>query len=129
MVRVVRLPKSILEPFWGVSVDAPTIAYGGIDEAGNVLAAGGFMWDGEGRCILWFDAFTDIGRRAALLVWWGRRVLRLARQLGEQEVYLFRDEQHASSERLVRLLGFELCGVAVTEDAGKEIYSCRVWKP
>lgn len=127
-VRVVRLPPSIIAQYWPESIEAPVLVYGALDAENRVLACGGFLWD-DGRPVLWLDVFADIGGHAALLVWWGRRMLRIARQMGEQEVYLFRDEQHASSERLVRLLGFDLCGVAVSEGAGKEIYSCRVWKP
>ena len=126
MMRVQRLPPEIISQYFSGQVDAPMLVYGGVEDDGRVLACGGLMWS-DGRCWIWVDVFADISRSAALLVWWARRMLRQARQLGEPEVYLFRDEWHGSSERLAKVLGFELCGVVA--ETGKEIYSCRVSKP
>ncbi len=124
-MNVIRLPPNIIDQVVEGGVDFPVLVYGAVED-GQVLAFGGLAWQ-DGRCIAWFDAFTDVGRRAALLACWVRRMLRQARQLGETEVFVFRDEWHTSSERLLALLGFEMCGVVA--ETGKEIYSCRVSKP
>ncbi len=124
-MQVVRLPDSIINQYVSGGVDFPVLVYGGV-EGDRVVACGGLAWM-DGRCVLWIDDFVDVSRRAALLVWWARRMKRQALHLGESEVFVFRDEWNTASERLLAILGFEMCGVVA--ETGKEIFSCRVWKP
>ncbi len=124
-MEVMRLPSSILEQFVPGGVEAPMAVYGGV-EGGKVHACGGLVW-ADGRCWIWFDTFTDISSHKMLLIRWARRLLRQARQLGEKEVFVWRDEWHPSSARLLAIVGFELCGCDA--GTGKEIYACPVWKP
>lgn len=122
---VLRLPPEIIGQYAGGEVEFPVVVYGGV-EGDRVVACGGLAWL-DGRCIGWLNVFCDISQHVPLLIRWARRVLRQAQQLGEAEIFVFRDEWHGSSGRLLSVLGFEMCGVVA--ETGKEIYSCRVSKP
>jgi hypothetical protein len=126
-MRVGPLPADIINQYHDGGVSFPVSVYGAYDDDGRVYAVGGLMWL-DGRCFAWVDVFLDISAHALTLCRWGRRMLRMARQMGETEVFIYRDEQHASSAKLVAILGFEFVGVLFTEglEAGKEIYACRV---
>jgi hypothetical protein len=121
-VRVLRLPPEIIGQFYDGEVSFPVIVYGGVD-GDKVVAAGGLMWR-DGRCCGWVDVFTDVSSRKITLVRWCKRMLRMAGQIGETEVYIVRDEQQPNSEKLLRLLGFEF--VELQAVTGKEIYRVRL---
>lgn len=124
-MKVERLPPEVIGLYLDGGTSSPVVVYGGIENQ-LLHACGGMAWD-EGRCWLWLDTFGDISDHTYLLIRWARRLLRQARQLGEKEVFVWRDEQHASSHKLLTLLGFEMCGCDA--ETGKEIYACPVWKP
>lgn len=126
-MRVARLPPSILEQVRDGGVDFPVIVYGGYEDDGTVRVVGGLSWI-DGRCVAWVEVFSDMSRKSLTLCRWAKRMLRMARQMGEAEVYVFRDEWQPASAKLIGMLGFEMVGVMVTDgmEAGKEIFVCRV---
>lgn len=125
-MHIGKLPASILDQYLNGGVSFPVVVYGGHDDEGRVHALGGLGWF-DGRCVGFIDVFTDISSRSLTLVRWAKRVLKVAKQLGETEVYIFRDEWHENSAKLIGLLGFEMVGVMlVGDDPPKEIYLCRV---
>lgn len=121
-MRVERLPPEIIEQYVDGGVSSPVIVYGGL-EGNSVIACFGLLWS-DGRCVLWFDVFTDVSAHKMAIVRWTERMKRQARQLGEKEIFVFRDDRFTTSERLLGILGFELCGCEAA--SGKEIFSCPV---
>lgn len=121
-----RLPDAILEQYAGGDLTIPVVLYGA-HEDGQIHVAGGLMW-ADGRCVGFLDVFQDFSSKSLTLVRWAKRVLRVAKQLGETEVIIYRDEWHLASERLVSLLGFEMVGIVAGDDPAscKEIFACRV---
>ena len=126
-LTVGKLPDSIFGQYVGGEVDFPVSLYGAHDAEGVVHACGGLSWV-DGRCIAFLDVFRDMSAKSLTLVRWARRVLRVARQLGETEVLIYRDAAYPQSERLVAMLGFEMVGVIVGDEPEScvEIYACQV---
>jgi hypothetical protein len=122
-----KLPSTIMDQYLDGGASFPVSLYGGYDADGVVHACGGLAWV-DGRCIAFVDVFRPMSRRSVTLVRWARRVLRVAKQLGETEVLIYRDAWQPKSHRLVSMLGFELVGVIAgeTAESGVEIYACRV---
>lgn len=122
-----KLPSAVMDQYVSGGVSFPVSLYGAFDSDGVVHATGGLSWV-DGRCIAFLDVFRDVSPRSLTLVRWARRVLRIAKQLGETEVLIYRDAWQPKSERLVTLLGFEMVGVIAgdTAESCVEIYSCRV---
>lgn len=86
----------------------PVLGYvGRID--GNPIAYGGLMWRWD-RCDMWLEVLDASSASAWGVVHWGRRMLRIAAQMGEQEVYCFRDDE-PSSARLLAAVGFKPYGL------------------
>lgn len=121
MLELVAEYGTVPREVFGLDVDLPFAAKAAVID-GKVVARGGLAW-GQGRCWLWFstepDAPKGLGLRAlrecALL-------LRKAVQLGETEVYTPRDADHPTSERLLKLAGFEKTDEVYD---GKEIFRWR----
>lgn len=126
-LTVGKLPDSIFRQYVSGEVDFPVSLYGGYDADGVIHATGGLCWV-DGRCIGFLDVFRDVSPKTLTLVRWARRVLRIAKQLGETEVLIYRDAWQPKSERLVTLLGFDLVGIIAgdTAESCVEIYSCPV---
>jgi hypothetical protein len=124
MIKVVPLPVSIIGQYYHGDVDVPVIVYGGVVD-GHVYVCGGLMWR-DGKCWGWLDVFGDISRQSRQLMRWIERFKRQAKQLGENELYIWRDARLPRSERLLTLAGFELCGCDAA--TGQEIFSCQVSK-
>jgi hypothetical protein len=107
----------------GLDVDLPVYARAAV-EGNELIGVGGLAWSVEPkRCWIWFHMVTprpgaDSARR---VIREARRLMRHAVQLGETEVYSPRDPSFATSEKLMKLLNFQLYAV---ED-GKEIWVCR----
>jgi len=121
-MRVERLPPDVVNQFAPGASEIPMVVYGAID--GNViLACGGLAWM-HGRCWVWVNVFADISGHTRLLLRWASRMMRQARQLGEKEVFVWRDEWHPSSSKLLEIVGFDLCGCDA--ETGKEIFVCPV---
>ena len=120
-MKVLRLPPDIIKQFVDGGVSFPVIVYGGVD-GDKVMAAGGLCWT-DGRCLAWLDVFGDMRPRTMTLFLQARRVLKMAKQLGETEVFVYRDE-HPNSAKLLAMLGFEF--VEIHAPTGKEIFKCLV---
>lgn len=113
-------PREILRVA-GISVDLPTFALAGVDEDG-AIAVGGLAWGG-GRTWLFFHMMRNEPRYRFKIIACAKRLFRQARQLGETEVYTPRDAQFETSERLLKLLGFEF----FAEENGIEIWRRDLW--
>jgi hypothetical protein len=126
-MRVDRLPPEIIEQYHDGGVSFPVVVYGGYEPDGRMLAVGGLGWI-EGRCVLWLDVFGNMSPNALTLCRWAKRMLRMAGQMGERRVFVFRDEWQPASAKLLSMLGFEMVGVMVTDgmEDGKEIHECQV---
>ncbi len=110
-------------------IDFPVRAY--IAKRGRkIIGMGGLAWR-FGRCDIWLDVRRRDLVNAHSVVRLARRMLRIAAQLGETEVFCLRDD-HPNSVRLLRVTGAQLIGdVEVTfhgEDAPvvKELYRWQV---
>src|SRR5690606_22856977 len=97
--------------------DMAAKAYVGVAD-GQVVGAGGLAW-GAGRCWIWLQTFGTEKTYPIQVIRWARRLLRVAAQLGERKVFTPRDDEHDTSEKLLRLLGFEF--VEIDPTTGKEI--------
>lgn len=113
-IRLVRVtPETISD-----KIRFPVIAYVAI-EGESAIASFGLAWHHE-RCWLWFGVETVKARHAVYVVRWARRMLRVARQMGEIAVYSMRSEG-PKSKQLHERLGFTLIGTEpVTFDDGRE---------
>jgi len=89
----------------GINFDMPVITYVGIDND-EVVGCGGLAWSG-GRCWIWLRTNRIDKAYAVPIIHWMKRLLRKARQLGEEEVFTPRDTEYETSERLLKALGFE----------------------
>lgn len=120
MIRIVSADPRTVEVALSVSIDMPTIAVLGWDGE-EVVGSGGLAWGG-GRAWIWFKMSKSRPEYAAPIVRATKKMLRRAVQLGEREVFTPRDAREPRSEKLLRLLGFEMFG----EEQGEEIW---VWRP
>src|SRR5690606_27703882 len=92
---------------------------------GALVAAGGLAWN-AGRCWLWLTPIDRTRTYPVHIVRLGRRMLRMAAQLGEREVYCVRDpEPHAA--RLMRLVGLTLRGTEPTRYVDGSTGEMEVW--
>jgi hypothetical protein len=89
-----------------VVIDWPAVAFVGMDD-GELVGTGGIAW-GADRCWLWLHVLKPRPQYAVPLVRVAKKMLRKAVQLGETTVFTVRDEQYASSAKLLKLVGFEL---------------------
>ncbi len=120
-MQVQRLPPSIIAQYSDGEFDFPVVVYGGLD-GNHVLGCGGLCWT-DGRCWLFLDVLDDMTPHAFTLFRHARRVLKVAKQLGETEVFVYRDD-HPNSTKLLSMLGFVF--VEMFEPTAKEIWICRV---
>ncbi len=110
----------------GRSITWPMITYAGLyyPRRGKprLVAYGGLAWrfaklDGSPRCDIWLDVVDRklMGRlnRGLTLVRWAKKMLRVARQLGDREVFCIRDDE-PNSAKLLRLAGLVLMDGAAT---------------
>jgi hypothetical protein len=77
----------------------------------TLIAYGGLAWRVRDRetgafwCEVWFDIAEPRLMRTLTLVRWGKRMLKVARQMGEKTVFCVR-EARPQSDKLLRLVGF-----------------------
>lgn len=121
MVQIVQVdPREVLR-MAGIAVDLPTFALAGVDDEGPI-AIGGLSW-GAGRCWLFFSMVRNEARYRFKVIASAKRLFRQAQQLGETEVYTPRDAEFETSERLLKLLGFEF----FADENGIEIWRRNLW--
>lgn len=110
----------------GRAITWPMITHAGIyyPRRGKprLIAYGGLAWrftrpDGSRRCDIWFDVHDRklMARlnRGLTLVRWARKMLRVAAQFGDREVFCVRDDE-PNSAKLLGLAGLELMDGAAT---------------
>lgn len=101
----------------GLLVDRPIVAKVAIED-GEIIAAGGLAWGG-GRCWLWFSVEHEIYHQKISVVREARKMLKRAVQLGETIVYTIRDQSLPTSERLLRVVGFEFDSFVESDEVWK----------
>jgi hypothetical protein len=125
MVDLVRVTPQWIAGAAGREIPFPVVAYVAVDE-GEVVAAFGLAWHHE-RCWLWFGDAPVARRYAIYVIRWGQRMIRLAGQMGETEVYSMRVEG-PKSKRLHERLGFQLVGSEpIAFDDGRETTE-EIWR-
>lgn len=125
--------------FTGLTIPWPIITYAGIytPRRGKpkLIAYGGLVWrftmpDGRPRCDIWFDVADHklMARlnRGLTLVRWARRMVRLARQMGEAAVFCVRDDD-PNSAKLLGLAGLELGENVTLEFEGGAKRTGEIW--
>lgn len=92
----------------------------------QTVAVGGLAWR-WGRCDLWFTARRPDLLNPVFVVRFARRMLRQAAQMGDAEVFAFRDD-HPNSAKLLCLVGFQPYAVQdITFDDGA-IVTKELWR-
>jgi hypothetical protein len=123
MLRIRNASAFEIERGWNAVLDIPAYAYVGEDD-GALRGAGGLAWS-QNRCWLWYQVIDTDPAYALPVIRKARALMDLAASLGEEEVYVFRDEAFATSEKLLRILGFRPTGEMLD---GHEVHVCRVSK-
>lgn len=113
-------PRSV-EASFGVEVDLPAVAVLGFDEEGHVVGSGGLAWVG-GRCWIFFTMRVTKPDYAVPIFRATKRMLKRAVQLGETQVFTPREADKPRSEKLLRMLGFEMIGHGVLLGQQMEIW-------
>ncbi|MFK4060728.1 hypothetical protein [Brucella anthropi] len=106
VLRILQADPNLVQAAEGLNIDLPVLAYIGVD-GDHIVGSGGLAW-GQGKCWLWLTLQNGKPEYARPIVRMVDRLKRKAAQLGETEIYTPRDKQFATSERLLRFLGFEL---------------------
>lgn len=101
-----------------VTIDWPAVAYIGMDN-GAIVGSGGLAW-GSDRCWLWFTVLDSKPEYARPVFQMARKLLRKAKQLGEECVFTVRDKQYETSPRLLKLTGFKFHAI----ENDQEVHRC-----
>jgi hypothetical protein len=130
MVTLAPIPPGALEQF-DPSIDFPTVAEAGW-RGDDLLGLGGLSWH-MGRCWLWYrvvDRSEHEGENVHphVIVRGALRMLKKARQLGETQVFAWRDDSEPSSKRLLEVIGFEPLGFEDVLTTNGRIERKEVWK-
>lgn len=114
MVEVRTVSGNVARAMSGLEIDLPVICRIGIKDD-EVIAVGGLAW-GHGRCWLFFS--VEDGKAKGIV----RQALaecetlkRKAIQFGATEIFTPRDANYPTSERLLKLAGFERTDEVVNE--------------
>lgn len=119
MLTIRRALPSEIERAHGILVQIPVAAYVGEDD-GEMAGSGGLAWEHD-RCWLWFKIEKPEPRFAIIAIRQARRLMALAKSLGEPAIYASRDPDAPTSAKLLRIAGF-----ARTDETldGHEVYKC-----
>lgn len=102
-------------------------ARGYILKAGRkTVAFGGLAWRFN-RCDIWLEVRRPELLPAPFLVRFARRMLRMAQQLGEAEVFCFRDE-HPTSAKLLHLVGLRPYGMQEATFIDGRVETQELWR-
>lgn len=107
-IRLVRCAPETIGAIEGRDVRFPVISYLGLD-GDRILGAGGLAWM-HGRCFLWLGLVDMADTRAVRVVRAAKKMILIAKQLGEKTVYCWRDD-HPHSAKLLALIGMTFNGV------------------
>jgi len=119
-LRIVQVDPKTVRAVEGLNIDLPVLAFVGIDDDA-IVGSGGLAWGG-GRCWLWLSVLKSDRSYGVPIMRAMKRLVRKASQLGETQVFTPRDAQFETSERLLKVLGFELAEI----ENGQEIWACQV---
>lgn len=125
MVTLVRCAPEQIGALEGRGVHFPVVSYLGV-EGDRILGAGGLAWM-HGRCFLWLGLVDMTETRAIRIVRAARKMIRVARQLGETTVYCWRDEAPHSA-KLLALVGMTFHGMEEVTFADGSTGEKEVWK-
>lgn len=111
-LEVMPLSAADLALCYPEPIDFPVVAYAGMmwpvgksRRKPRLVAVGGLAWR-FGRCDIWLHVFQPKLVPTLALVRQARRMLLLAKQMGEAEVYCIRDDE-PNSAKLLKLVGME----------------------
>jgi len=124
MLSIIPVGGAQIEETFGCTVDMPVHSFLGIDD-GRVVGAGGLAWGG-GRCFLFLRVEEPDPKYALPVIRQAKKLLKVARQLGEHAVYAPRDASFPTSTKLLSLLGFAYSGMEPGDD-GQEEEVWRIW--
>lgn len=106
MIEVLSVNGIAGKALSGLEIDMPVVMKVGMED-GRMIACGGLGWSG-GRCWLWLHVENEASERIGIkVIREARKMLRKAAQLGEEIVYTPRDSSYETSERLLKMVGFE----------------------
>jgi hypothetical protein len=107
MIQVISVPSPAAGSVSRLDINIPVICRVGLKD-GKLVASGGLAF-GSGRAWLWFstDDLEMLRGQGLKALRQCAAMLRKAQQLGETEVYATRDERYDTSERLLKMAGFE----------------------
>lgn len=114
-----------VERLHGQRIHHPIVAYAG-RIGSKPVAFGGLIWR-DGRCELFVDILNRRKVSALAVVRWARRMLRMARQFGEHEVWCLRDEG-PSSAKLLTLVGMRMDRVESVIFNDGRVADKELWK-
>lgn len=103
MLEIKQVPPTF--PNIGVRVDLPALAFVGVDD-GEIVGVGGLAWGG-GRCWIWLQIDKPKPEYAIPLMRKTKALIKTACQFGDTEVYTPREACYETSEKLLKVLGFE----------------------
>jgi|JI9StandDraft_1071089.scaffolds.fasta_scaffold105140_2 hypothetical protein len=129
MVTLAPIPPGALAKY-DPQIDFPTVAEAGWN-GDDLLGIGGLSWT-KGRCWLWYrvvDRNHHEGNSVHphAIVRGGLRMLRRARQMGETQVFAWRDDSEPSSKRLLEVIGFKPIGTEDVMTTNGRIERKEVW--
>lgn len=121
MLTIRRATLSETMQVCGVIAAVPVASWVGEFE-GKPVGAGGLAWR-FGRCWLWFNVADSRPQFALAAVRQGKKLIAMAKALGEQTVYCWRDASVPSSAKLLRMMGFK-----PTDEMfeGHEVFACAL---
>lgn len=124
-IAVAEMSRKDLAAHSPASLDYPCVGY--MAKRGErLVACGGLAWRWE-RCDIWLDVVPRRKVPAVAVVRWARRMIRMAVQMGETEVFCFREEL-PTSRKLLELVGFSPLGMqTVTLVDGTQVEK-EVWR-
>lgn len=124
MLEIHQVPPSAVEVAEGIKIDMPAVAYVGIDD-GVIVGSGGLAW-GRGRAWIFFSTKAPLGASAGLrIIRFAKTLERKVAQLGHDDIYTPRDDQYATSKRLLTMLGYS----HAETDQGVEIWRKVLGEP
>lgn len=105
----------------GVIAALPVASWVGEFE-GKPVGAGGLAWRFS-RCWLWFNVVDSRPQFALPAIRQARKLMAMAKALGEDTIYVSRDPDAPTSGKLLRLMKFKPTGETLE---GHEVFACAL---